>query len=855
MLPPRLPIADRPTQFAATTQHDLLAMVLNHVDAHVFMKDSGGRYLYANPKVCEVLRHPLAEILGRTDDELMSAEAAADIRQFDQQVLASSNPLSREETITHPDGSTRIFLSKKVPIRQADGTAMLIGFATEITHLKAAEAGLRASEAELQNTLESLPFPVALIETSRPGQWTDLRARCMFFNRCWLETLGYTTEETRTAEELTRHLYPDANYRREIWARRTVATQQAAANGGIAPVFEVRVTAQDGTVHHMLSGTSVLGQRMIIALQDISELREQQESLRLSEERHRLLAENARDTIWTMEPDGKISYVSPSIEVVRGFTPEEAMAQTLDQIHPPESLAIASQWWRQLLSDVADRRPPQNFRDELAYYRKDGSIFWTDVIAYPLLHPDGSLAQVVGVTRDMAERKQAELELQRSERKFRTLFEAGRNALLLLDDDGRFLDANPAAGQLFHCATRDELNGTLWTDWSAGHQPDGTPSATAVRDYLQRASHGEDVTFEWLHRRRKDGMEFPCEVMLNRIEVDGQAVLLASIEDLTAKKKAAAELARSEEHYRLLSDSIYDTVLRVDHDSVVTWISPSLKRTLGYEPAEWVGRRSTDFLVPDDASRVLANIERALASDEAVVARYSVFDKSGHLHTAETYATPYVDADGEHDGVLVSFHLIDAQVAAEQELERRARTDELTNLLNRREVFDRIRDLTAPNSRTGGQVAVLFCDLDKFKEINDTHGHRVGDEVLGAVAERLRAGLRHADDVAARVGGDELMVVLHGVHDEADALAVAEKLRVAVAEPITTAAGSLQVTMSLGVALARPEETTEELIARADSAMYTAKQTGRNQVVPVSRAGEHAVGSGPQNTGSQKTVR
>jgi diguanylate cyclase (GGDEF)-like protein len=150
---------------------------------------------------------------------------------------------------------------------------------------------------------------------------------------------------------------------------------------------------------------------------------------------------------------------------------------------------------------------------------------------------------------------------------------------------------------------------------------------------------------------------------------------------------------------------------------------------------------------------------------------------------------------------------------------------------------------------------VLFCDLDKFKEINDTHGHRVGDEVLGAVAERLRAGLRHADDVAARVGGDELMVVLHGVHDEADALAVAEKLRVAVAEPITTAAGSLQVTMSLGVALARPEETTEELIARADSAMYTAKQTGRNQVVPVSRAGEHAVGSGPQNTGSPKTVR
>ncbi len=91
--------------------------------------------------------------------------------------------------------------------------------------------------------------------------------------------------------------------------------------------------------------------------------------------------------------------------------------------------------------------------------------------------------------------------------------------------------------------------------------------------------------------------------MLNRIEVDGQAVLLASIKGLTEKKKAAAEPARSEEHYHLLSDRIHDTVLRVDNDSVVTWISPSLKRSLGYGPEEWTGRRSTNFLVPEDAPR------------------------------------------------------------------------------------------------------------------------------------------------------------------------------------------------------------------------------------------------------------
>jgi len=699
-------------ELEAGTQHDLLALILEHVDAHVFMKDAAGHYLYANPKVCAALQRPLEEILGHTDAELLPAKTAADLMAFDRQVFSAGQPLRREETVITPDGTARTFLSEKIPVRQTDGTATLIGFATDITELKAVEAALRVSQKDLHHTLESLPFPVVVVETPAPGQWTDLRARCLFFNRPWLDTLGYGTTDAATAEELTRCLYPDSLYRREVWERRTEAARHAAGNGGTAPAFEVRVTAKDGTVHQMLSGTSVLGNRMIVSLQDITELRQQEEALRISEERHRFLAENARDVIWTMEPDGRISYVSPSIEAVRGFTPAEAMAQRLEEIHPPESLALATRWWSQMDADLAAGHTPANFRGEMAYYRKDGSIFWTEVMAYPLLHPDGSLAQVVGVTRDMTEQ-----------------------------------------------------------------------------------------------RRAKEAIE-----------------------------KAAAAVRRSEEHYRLLSSNLYDAVLHMDDDSMVTWASPSLHRVLGYAPEEWMGHPVTDFIVPQDAARAHANIERCITRHEPVIARYTTHDKQGLVHHAESYATPYLKTDGTRDGIVVSFHLIDTQVAMEKELERRARTDELTSLLNRREVFERLHDLTGPHVRTGHQVAVLFCDLDKFKDVNDVHGHRVGDEVLGAVADRLRASLRNEDDLAARVGGDELMVILHGLHDQADALAVAEKLRAAVAEPIPTSAGPLQVTMSIGVALARADESTEELISRADTAMYRAKQTGRNQVLPVDNA-------------------
>jgi diguanylate cyclase (GGDEF)-like protein len=161
-------------------------------------------------------------------------------------------------------------------------------------------------------------------------------------------------------------------------------------------------------------------------------------------------------------------------------------------------------------------------------------------------------------------------------------------------------------------------------------------------------------------------------------------------------------------------------------------------------------------------------------------------------------------------------------------LERRVRTDDLTSLLNRKEAIERIDALT---SRTGQRIAVLSCDIDWFKTVNDTHGHAAGDSVLQAVAERIRGSLRSGDDLAARIGGDELLVVLHGVRDLDDAVAVAEKLRRRAAEPIHTAVGPITVTLSIGVTLARPSENTDALLARADAAMYQAKNGGRNQVV------------------------
>lgn len=140
---------------------------------------------------------------------------------------------------------------------------------------------------------------------------------------------------------------------------------------------------------------------------DISKRKKAEEALRQSEERLRLISDNARDVVWTMELDGRITHVSPAIRNVRDITPEEAMRQPLEDIHTPESAAKVIAYMQALTQAVRDHQPLPGFRDDLAYYRKDGSTLWTEVIAYPV-HRENGRVEIIGMTRDMSERKKAE---------------------------------------------------------------------------------------------------------------------------------------------------------------------------------------------------------------------------------------------------------------------------------------------------------------------------------------------------------------------------------------------------------------------------------------------------------------
>ena len=180
----------------------------------------------------------------------------------------------------------------------------------------------------------------------------------------------------------------------------------------------------------------------------------------------------------------------------------------------------------------------------------------------------------------------------------------------------------------------------------------------------------------------------------------------------------------------------------------------------------------------------------------------------------------------------ITWRDVSERIALEQALQNRATTDGLTTLLNREEVFSQIERRLAHNQRRGGELAVMFCDLEHFKQVNDRYGHQAGDAVLQAMAARIRSCMRDSD-LAARIGGDELMAVLCGVQGLPDALDIAQKVRGLARKPVPLPQGEVQITMSVGVALASPGESLDDLIARADAAMYAAKHQGRDQVVAI----------------------
>jgi diguanylate cyclase (GGDEF)-like protein/PAS domain S-box-containing protein len=300
---------------------------------------------------------------------------------------------------------------------------------------------------------------------------------------------------------------------------------------------------------------------------------------------------------------------------------------------------------------------------------------------------------------------------------------------------------------------------------------------------------------------------------------------------LIEKEAVSKQRADAEMRYRILADNAVDIVVRL-HGAEVAWISPSVETALGGPAQRWIGPGFRQSIHPDDVDTVAFALRR-IAGGESVVQRFRVRSVDGEYHWVDGHAKAYVDAAGDTDGLIAALRIIDDQVEAEQRLDRLARFDTLTGLANRAEALGRLESALEQPRASGTFVGILFCDVDQFKNINDTWGHAIGDLVLVTLATRICERVR-AGDTVGRTGGDEILVLLPGINGIDEVAQIAEAVRCHAAEPIQLSENEIYATLSIGATIALPGEHVSTITARADAAMYQAKSGIRNPFIQIS---------------------
>lgn len=373
--------------------------------------------------------------------------------------------------------------------------------------------------------------------------------------------------------------------------------------------------------------------------------------------------------------------------------------------------------------------------------------------------------------------------------------------------------------------------------WPRAIHPD---DRRAVRQAWRAHVEGRTPEYQCEYRVLSEGGRSHWELVRGRAterDAHGRALRISGVVfNIDAMKQAQIAVAHLSERYRSLLESAREGIVVVDREGLLEFMNPAAEQILGWRSDEARGRLAHAlFHAPPGTAQLQASWQACplYASLEDGRPRQDdhqhYYHRSGAAIPVEVGISPLAH-DGVVEGALIVFNDISVRLSYQKELERLAHNDALTGIANRRQFVALAEREVRRAEREATPLAALMLDLDHFKAVNDRHGHAVGDELLKAVAPACAGGLR-AVDIFGRLGGEEFGVILPGATPE-HAREVAQRLRAAIAA-IEVHAGDaiVRCAASIGIAHRRRGEALDSILARADRALYTAKETGRNRVV------------------------
>lgn len=453
----------------------------------------------------------------------------------------------------------------------------------------------------------------------------------------------------------------------------------------------------------------------------------------------------------------------------------------------------------------------------------NGTIHWVRDRGCLIRGENGEVLCREGVILDITDRKRVEEELIRGEERFRNIFDNASDIIYVHDLEGNYLSINGAGERIFGYTIEETLKMNVRDVVASEH-------LEHVRRRIAEKLHGGSKQTSYdLECIRKDGTQITLEVNSSVIYKDGSAVAIQGIaRDITDRKRIEAALIESEHRYRQLGEGILHQIWTALPNGMLDYVN---KRTLQYFDltcSEITGDGWRSAVHPDDLEAALLRWNHSLATGEAYETEFRLLRHDGHYRWHVARATAGYDANGRIIKWFGTNTDIHEQKESEEKLNYYARHDTLTDLPNRAEFMIQLRSsIERATSSLKARFAVIFLDLDRFKIINDSLGHVVGDKLLIAISKRLRGAVRPGD-IVARLGGDEFTILLNRTGSEADISKVVERLQRELSLPFFIDNYEVFTTASVGVVVSDERiREADDYLRDADSAMYRAKEGGK----------------------------
>jgi diguanylate cyclase (GGDEF)-like protein/PAS domain S-box-containing protein len=578
---------------------------------------------------------------------------------------------------------------------------------------------------------------------------------------------------------------------------------------------EDNISIKEKTYRFSASETYVLGTRVIkLLFSDISTIYKLNMELASQLVEKKSLYEETFNQkaigIGYIDPSGTILGINPYMEDLLGYKSSELIGKNITEFSHPDDAQISYVMW-QNLKERKDR-----FVDafQKRYRNKSGQWIWVEIHLSALWADDGSLKHMVGFVQDITERYETQEALLSQKKLLSTVMNSAADLIFYKDKNQCYLGGNEAWYKFINLPPNQALK-------RCDEDIYGPKIAKLLKEHDAKvyASQKRQVFIEEVNGAFFETYKSPL------IDENGDVIGLVGIaHDVTQK--------REQEKHQRLAQSVFENtaegIIVTDKDKIITSVNPAFTVITGYSAKEAIGKHPSMLSSGNHEDLFYEKMWENINNLDYWQGEIWNARKDGEIYPELLTISRVKDENGDIMSYIGVFSDITLMKRTQEKLEYIAHHDPLTMLPNRLLLEARLEHSIEWARRENFKIAVLFLDLDHFKEINDAFGHSLGDEVLVNVAQRLK-GLLKENDTVARIGGDEFVIMLENYDDLIYLEKTIQSILALFEEPVMAKGRSFNLTCSAGVALYPNDgHDMETLIKNADAAMYQAKESGRN---------------------------